>query len=97
MSFDGGSIGEVEARALALDLLRASTATRLTTTGSLRDDRAHPGEILSLTFPAPIDVQTNLKIQQATLSLFDDRLPHAHSVTAAIEVVTLADLLKDRS
>jgi len=97
MSFDGGSIGEAEARALALDLLRASTATRLTTTGSLRDDRAHPGEILSLNFAAPIDVQTNLKIQQATLSLFDDRLPHAHSVTAAIEVVTLADLLKDRS
>jgi hypothetical protein len=97
MSFDGGSIPEADAYALAQSLLDVSTDTRLTATGSLRDDRAHPGQILSLHFPPPIDVAADLKIQQATLSQFADRLPHAHSVTAAIEVVTLADLLKDRS
>ena len=92
--FDGGSITEGDATHLATLLLAQSIDPRIALTCRLRNDRAHPGQRLALSFPPPLDVDADLKIQQATLAGFEPGIPTEHSITAATEIVLLEDLLR---
>jgi hypothetical protein len=93
ISVDGGTIGDADAFALAQSILATSSAVQTSLSCSVEDDRAQPGQSLAVSLPE-VDVDVDLKIQQATLQTCVPDVPHRWAITAAAEVVTFDQLLK---
>jgi hypothetical protein len=93
ISIDGGTIGDADAIALAQSVLATSSAVQTSLSCSVEDDRAQPGQSLAVSLP-DVDVDVDLKIQQATLQTCVPNVPHRWAITAAAEVVTFDQLLK---
>lgn len=94
ISLQGGSITTAAALEIATSFLDRSSAVRLSVACDVRDDKAHPGQTLSVNFPAPLSISGDLVIQQAQLVDLQPNVPHAYSVRAAPDIVTIEDLLK---
>jgi hypothetical protein len=96
-SLQGGTITTAEAITLATTYLNTQSGIRTSVSCDVRDDKAHPGQVLSVNFPAPIDCVADLKIQSTSISDLEPGVPHKYSVVAANDLVTMEDILKHSS
>lgn len=94
ITMNAGTMSQPDAFALASSILAAS-GIKDTVTGDIIDDNAHPGNNMAVNFSALFTYVANLKIQQVTVRGFTTNKPHYHSITAAPEIVTLEDLLRN--
>jgi len=91
---EGGVLTDAKALEVANKFLADAVNVSTILQVDIRDDNAHPGQMLSMNLPAPFN-QADLKIQTMDIKGFEGNVPHEQSVTAAVTRIKLEDLLRD--